>query len=96
MWAAAAQADFEWREWDGEAVVYVHATGDTHALSAEASTVLIAMMERPGETWPTRTWMALVMPGAAGADDLAEEEVLEFEHLLAGLRQVGVVCHAVP
>jgi len=39
-WRKAGDAELSWRYWDGEAVVYNDASGDTHHLDALAAEVL--------------------------------------------------------
>jgi PqqD family protein of HPr-rel-A system len=54
--------------WDQEAVVYVHATGATHALSPSASAVLATLLEHPGECLSCEAWLAALSAGDADED----------------------------
>lgn len=72
-----------WREWAGQAVVFVHATGDTHALSHEATTLLEAMRAQAGEGLAAAAWFERA--GLAQADDSDAEAVME------GLAAIGLV-----
>lgn len=46
-WRAPEPHAVAWREWDDEFVVYNHATGSTHQLSALGGEVLLALLRRP-------------------------------------------------
>lgn len=66
------------REWDGEAVIHVEATGDTHLYDA-AMTVLLDALPAPGAdraTWAERARAALGDPdGFDGWFPLAVERL---------------------
>lgn len=82
-WRGVPPGAYEWRQWDDEAVVFVHATGDTHALSAQASAVLATMRAHPGETRAAAGWLGT--DSAAGGDP---------SPLLEGLLAIGLVQRA--
>lgn len=46
-WRAPEPHAIAWREWDDQFVVYNHATGNTHQLSAFGGEVLLALLRRP-------------------------------------------------
>jgi len=46
VWRAATDA-IEWREWDGEFVVYNRATGNTHHLNPIGGGVMLALLRHP-------------------------------------------------
>lgn len=84
-WCVAQAASYEWREWDGQAVVFVHATGDTHALSPDATTLLVAMRARSDESHPTAAWVQVA--GLLDGDG---------EALMQGLAAIGLVRYRQP
>jgi len=88
-WGSVPLDAYEWREWDGEAAVFVHATGDTHALSADASALLAAMRNRLELELPASEWLALALE--AGASDEGYEDVL-----MQGLETIGLVRPTTP
>ena len=66
-------------------MVFVHATGDTHALSAEASAVLAAMRSHPGQAHATPEWLRIAgctAEAGPGAPD---------DSLMPGLAAIGLV-----
>lgn len=46
-WRVPANADFRWRAWDGEFVLYHCNSGDTHRMNAFSAEVLRALGEQP-------------------------------------------------
>jgi len=84
-WCVAPAACYEWRDWDGQAVVFVHATGDTHALSPEATSLLVVMRARSNETHATPAWMQFA--------NLADGDG---EALMQGLAAIGLVRYQQP
>ncbi len=87
-WRAAPAGAFDWRDWDGQTVVYVHASADTHALSPPASAVLAAMLEQPQDERTTAQWLErLGLP----ADDEAD-----LDGVLQSLATTGVVVRGRP
>jgi len=74
---------FEWRQWAGEAVVFVHATGDTHALSADASALMSAMLKQDTEPRSAAQWLDV-----AGYDGAADHDA---GALMAHLESIGLV-----
>lgn len=89
-WRGIAPNDYEWREWASEAVVFVHATGDTHALSAEASAVLGAMRVHPDEALTPPEWLTLA-GYASDSDDVELDETI-----MQGLLTIGLVRRDAP
>jgi hypothetical protein len=85
QWQVASGGSFSWRQWAGLAVVFVHATGDTHALSTEATAVLARMIERADTALYAAEWMADIFP------QFDQEDFSVFEELLSGLAVTGVV-----
>ena len=98
LWHLNPDETFDFRSWDGEMVVFVHATGDTHALSVDASSLILTMREHPQAGLDGEAWLAL----AAGSDgcELAPEarmcDGMAVESLLAGLAAIGLVRRIAP
>ncbi len=89
-WCLVPRGAFEWRQWDDEAVVFVHATGDTHALGAEASAMLAALRARPDEARTAAQWLESAGFEAAASDDDAAEQ------LMTQLELIGLVRRHIP
>lgn len=81
----APAGSYEWREWAGQAVVFVHATGDTHALSLEATSLLAAMRAFPDQRLPASCWVQLARLDAAEGD--------YDESLMRALEAIGLAGH---
>lgn len=84
-WTVAAVGAFEWREWGGEAVVFVHASGDTHALSAEATALVAAMRAEPWAERSAAQWL-----DAAGFEATSTVNK-DAEELMGRLETIGLV-----
>lgn len=84
-WRLAPPGAFEWRQWDDEAVVFVHASGDTHALNAEASALLAALRADPAAARTAAQWLESAGYDTATPDDDAAEQ------LMAQLEAIGLV-----
>lgn len=84
-WRLAPPGAFEWRQWDDEAVVFVHASGDTHALNAEASVLLGALRADPSAARTAAQWLERAGYDTATPDDDAAEQ------LMAQLEAIGLV-----
>ena len=65
-------------------MVFIHATGDTHALSIHASGVMSAMRSRPDLALSAHDWYAQAF-GADAADAEPGEEMMK------GLEAIGLV-----
>ena len=76
---------YDWREWAGEAVVFVHATGDTHALSAQASALVAAMRRHPDEAHTTAGWLVIAGRAVDAGDSESEDSLMQ------GLLAIGLV-----
>ena len=80
-------AGIEWRDWDGEIVVYVGARASTHLLSAEASRIFLTLANLPTVTLNGRLdvldSVSKFQLAVDPADDSAfiEQTLLEFERL---------------
>jgi PqqD family protein of HPr-rel-A system len=48
MWCPVAPDAVAWREWEGEVVLYNHATGDTHHLDPFGGSVMLSLLRHPG------------------------------------------------
>jgi len=49
VWRVAPSAEFRWRHWDDESVLYDPRSGQTHLLTALAADVLLALEEAAGD-----------------------------------------------
>lgn len=47
MWSPVAPDAIAWREWEGEFVLYNHATGDTHHLDPFGGGVMLSLLRHP-------------------------------------------------
>lgn len=98
----APPACFDWRAWDDEAVVFVHASGDTHALGPAASALLLAMLRDGGPARQAPAWLALITdaapgePATADTAPITDAEALAFEQVLLGLERIGLVVRQAP
>jgi hypothetical protein len=95
-WRAADRAAFDMRQWDGEVVLYVLATGETHALPPIHSASFLTLLEQAPSTQPATYWLAAMSAGevpdgspAGGAHDAADLAVLT--GVLTELHGIGVV-----
>lgn len=57
---------FEWRSWNGEAVIYDAVSGDTHRLAHPSGQVLRALAQEPDGVGVDR--LSRHVEGSAGAD----------------------------
>jgi PqqD family protein of HPr-rel-A system len=89
-WRLAPPGAFEWRQWGDEAVVFVHASGDTHALSAEASALLAALRAQPQAERSAAQWLESAGYDLAAPDDDAAEQ------LMGHLEAIGLVLRLAP
>jgi hypothetical protein len=94
LWRAAGPAGFEIRQWDGEAVLYGLASGETHALSPVHTACVLTLMEQPAAREPAAYWLAAMSAGeAAGATPDIQDpaELDELTRVLTDLHGIGVV-----
>ncbi len=94
LWRAADPGGFEIRQWDGEVVLYVLASGETHALTLTHGAAFLTLLEQPGAGHPAGYWLAAmsagdVPPSHWDIQDAADLEVLT--GVLADLHAIGVV-----
>lgn len=92
-WALRPDAEFEWRDWDGDVVVFVTATGDVHALSPVAGLMLKTMLQHRGAFHPAGFWLDQLAGGAEAeaAEPATEAELQACVDLLRGLHHIGLV-----
>jgi hypothetical protein len=92
-WCASDASCFDRRSWDDDIVVYVLATGETHALAAAHSATFSLLLEHAGQPRTAADWLALMVEEAPSGDgsqpDLAERWALD--QALADLHRIGVV-----
>ncbi len=94
-WAVVDSSHFDHRQWGDELVLYVVATGETHALGVAHSASMALLMEHPGMARTAAQWLALMTdedPSEVNQplpQDSADLVVLD--GALADLRRLGVV-----
>ena len=94
-WRSIQPAAFDSRSWDGETVLYVLATGQTHGLDKTTSAVLATLMEHRGVARPAQGWLELMIasdggehgPGTA-EETQAVDDALMVLHRLAVIERV--------
>lgn len=93
-WSIEPSGAFDHRLWDGEAVVYVCCTGDTHALDPAASLVFSTLLAAPNASLTSAEWLVRLIESdeASGDGSLASPEELQaFEAALVRLSHLRVV-----
>jgi hypothetical protein len=96
-WRAADRAAFDMRQWDGEVVLYVLASGETHALPPSHSASFLTLLEQAPVAQPAAYWLVALSagevpdgsPAGPGAHDDADLAVLT--GVLNDLHGIGVV-----
>lgn len=93
LWSAGPASCFDCRSWNGETVVFVSASGDTHALSVQASLVLAMLLESPEAARSAPAWLDIIFPAddQSPADEADGKDDDKLEQLLLGLEKIGVV-----
>jgi hypothetical protein len=94
LWAAADALGFDSRQWDDDIVIYVVATGETHALAPAHSATLTLLLAHPGALRTAAQWLSLMDDEAeSGADAVQrdEAELTAVQGALADLHRIGVV-----
>lgn len=94
LWSVPAELGLDWRLWDEDLVVYVHLSGDTHALSPAASGVLATLLEQRGVSRSSADWLhALTDAHEPAPQDgaQADADLTALEEQLAGLERIGAV-----
>jgi PqqD family protein of HPr-rel-A system len=88
LWVALDSGHCDSHRWGDETVVYVLATGETHALGPGHSAVLDLLLESPGSARAARQWLALL------ADDGERQDAADLAAIrsaLIDLHRIGVV-----
>jgi hypothetical protein len=94
LWAAAEPRCFDLRQWADDIVLYVVATGETHALAPAHSATLTLMLAHPTAPRTAEQWLRLMVEeGEAGAGEapLDPAERIAIDGALAELQHIGVV-----
>jgi hypothetical protein len=94
LWAAAAACGFDSRQWGDDIVLYVVATGETHALAPAHSATLGLLLAHPGAPRTAAQWLNLMVDEGESGGDQAPPEPAELAAVygaLADLQQIGVV-----
>ncbi len=81
--------EFEWRCWDGEALIYDDRSGDTHRL-ARPSGLLLERLARTPEGLP-REALARDVAGQSAGDETSDPGDEAFVHALEVLVELGIV-----
>jgi hypothetical protein len=94
LWAAATTRGFDSRQWGDDIVLYVVATGETHALAPAHSATLSLLLANPGTPRRAAEWLGLMLDeGESGAAKAPPEpaELAALYGALADLQHIGVV-----
>jgi hypothetical protein len=94
LWAAADARCFDSRQWADDIVLYVVATGETHALAPAHSATLALLLAHPDAPRTADQWLRLMAEeGESGADlaPLDPAEQVAVQGALADLHHLGVV-----
>jgi hypothetical protein len=94
LWRAAPAGAFDIRQWDGDVVLYVFSSGETHALSPVFSASLLTLLEEPGQLQPVDYWMAAMSRGATADEWPNMQDKADLDALtgvLTDLQGIGVV-----
>ncbi len=90
-WRLLAPGCFDHRAWSGEIVVYVHATGETHALDGLASTVLAALIRAPGSQVDADGPLGWLDPDAEAGEVPTPDERAQLQAVFCTLERLGLV-----
>lgn len=96
-WSAHSSLGFDWRLWGDDAVVYLHASATTIALSPSASAVLATLLEQTGPMG--RDELLARLCSGDGPDDQAEVTATEaqwLEKVLVELEGLGIAQRHLP
>jgi PqqD family protein of HPr-rel-A system len=88
LWSALDSSHYDSRLWGDDRVVYVLATGETHALGPAPSATLALLLENPGKAHAAADWLALMADDGEG---LAADDLAAISSALADLHRIGVV-----
>jgi hypothetical protein len=94
LWAAVDPRRFDSRQWGDDIVLFVVATGETHALAPAHSATFALLLAHPDGPRSAAQWLSLLVddddPGARAAPPDAAE-LVAVQGALADLQQLGVV-----
>jgi hypothetical protein len=93
-WGVVRPAAFDSRQWGDDIVLYVVATGETHALVPAQSATLALLLEHPGTAVSAPRWLNLMsadssLPAASVQEDQAD--LIALQEALNYLHHIGVV-----
>lgn len=93
-WGVAQASAFDSRQWGDDIVLYVVATGETHALVPAQSATLALLLEHPGTAVSASRWLHLMsddssLPGPSDQEDQAD--LIALQEALNYLHHIGVV-----
>ncbi len=94
-WRVADATCFDSRQWDEEVVLYVLATGETHALAPAQSATLSLLQEHPDLPRTVPDWLALMSGDADSADRPPAQQLLLDEADLQALAQALQDLHSI-
>lgn len=94
FWRAADVSTFDTRQWDEDLVLYMLASGETHALAWAHSATFLTLLEQPGTAQTASYWLAAMSAedetaAAPHKDDATDLQALV--KVLADLHSIGVV-----
>ncbi len=94
VWRVVDAAGFDSRQWGDDIVLYVAATGETHALGSANSSTLALLLEHAGMAHTARQWLHL-MTDEPGFDSTNEQQdqadLIAIQDALNDLHRIGVV-----
>jgi hypothetical protein len=94
LWRAADARAFEIRQWDGEVVLYVLASGETQALTLTHGASFLTLLEQPDALQPASYWLAAMSAGHPPDANLDMQDAADLHVLtavLTDLHSIGVV-----
>ena len=92
LWRARPLAVADRRVWGDQTVLYVLASGETHALDEAASAVLGTLTEHPGTAATAEDWLQRLLRSSVEDDEpVLQEELAACEAALMLLEKLGVI-----
>jgi PqqD family protein of HPr-rel-A system len=87
-WLVTSADLLEWREWDGELVVYLDGQGSTHVLTPYAGAVFLTLLQGPPDVHMNDLLARLAPDEEAQAKPPSREHVLQ---VMAEFERIGLV-----
>lgn len=87
IWSLPSSKQLDWREWDGDCIVFNPNSGSTHLLSEAGATVLFTLVEVSGPM----TIKQLALYFSDGASENSADLTIQLETSLAEFERIGLV-----